>query len=211
MKDKQLHKLSLALFRYVVGTEGNVSRRTKDGFLIKASGKSFYDNDFVECDSRGQSLDKPSMEAGFHADLYNLLNCEFIAHTHPINTLKILCGPRLNEFANNRLFPDHVVFNGTKACVVPYATPGSELRREILCSVARHQSENGIWPNLYLLQNHGIICCGQTAKEVTVMTEICEKAAAIFISFKDLNFLTPEQIQKIVNNDAEIYRQNNLR
>jgi len=210
MRDAELNSLSLSLSKFVVGTEGNVSRKTKSGLIIKASGKSFIDNDYVDCDVYGEPWfhgEKPSMEVGFHSLIYRCSDYEVIAHTHPTNVMKILCGDRMLEFASNRLFPDQVIFNGPYCPTVPYATPGKDLTEAIHKRIGTYET----CPNIFLLQNHGIICCGFSAKEVLTMTEICEKSAEIFLNTINPNYLTSEEILRLTTNQLETYRRDNLR
>lgn len=200
-----LIKLCNELSRFVVGTEGNVSMRSERGFWIKASGKSFRKPWFVECDPHGNPLregERPSMEASFHSAIYWHSTNTFIAHTHPVNTLKILCSDRIHEFAENRLFPDHVVFNGVQSYVIPYTTPGQPLADAITKKII----EIGGCPGLFLLQNHGIICCAKSVEHAVVMTEICEKAAEVFLGSPNPRFLTALEVDDIIGSEAEHYR-----
>jgi len=61
---------------------------------------------------------------------------------------------------------------------------------------------------LTLLQNHGILCMSVNMKNCIFATEICEKAASVFLSAKTkkLVFLTAEQKQRILNDEGEIFR-----
>jgi ribulose-5-phosphate 4-epimerase/fuculose-1-phosphate aldolase len=142
------------------------------------------------------------MEASFHSVIYKHSNNTVIAHTHPVNTLKILCSDRINEFAENRLFPDHVVFNGQQSYVIPYVTPGEKLAE----SIAQKIIEIGGCPGLFLLQNHGIICCAKSVGHAIVMTEICEKAAEVFLGCPRPKFLTAFEVDDIRRNEDEHYR-----
>jgi ribulose-5-phosphate 4-epimerase/fuculose-1-phosphate aldolase len=212
--------LGSCLKNYVVGAEGNVSEKIEGGFLIKASGTTLnhlsYD-DLVKCDFKGNQLNnfnkKPSIETGFHSFLLQKPKINFIAHTHPINALKILCSSidTINEFAENRLFPDQVVFNGEKSCVVPYAHPGEELCKNVEIFVEEFLKKHGYFPKLILLVNHGIICPGTSTKECLIATEMCEKSAEIFIGAKSLGmctFISNNSVEKIKYDTNEIYRQN---
>jgi len=208
--------LSHSLKQFVVGTEGNVSKKCKNYFLIKASGtelKNLKSNDIIKCSLSGKQqnnfIKKPSMETAFHTWLLQQQDINFIAHTHPINTLSILCSQYINEFANNRLFPDQVVFNGEKSCIVPYAMPGVELLQKIVEAVTLFKITEQYFPKLILLQNHGIIYSGTSYKECIIATEICEKAAYIFLNAKQLgniNYLNSTDISKIKNDKKELYR-----
>jgi L-fuculose-phosphate aldolase/L-ribulose-5-phosphate 4-epimerase len=199
------------LARFVVGTEGNVSYRDGDHFRVKESGTSLEDARFVTCDLSGKPLKpkcRPSLEADFHSLVYRNSDYEFVAHTHPTNTLKILCSDNelIRTFAVRRLFPDQVVFNGVMSCVVPYATPGAPLAAAIEGAV----KEWGCFPRLLLLKNHGIVCCGYSMKEILVMTEICEKAAEVLLGATNVSFLSNEQVTSIWNDEGEAHRKSSL-
>ena len=210
-------ELARSVSQFTIAGEGNVSVRDGDAMLIKASGstlETMTDEDLVRCDLDGNALEgeekKPSMEVSFHAWIlktFPSINC--VCHTHPTNTIKVLCSGRIQDFANKRLFPDQVVRNGTKSCVVPYATPGSPLREEIKKSVEEFIGRKGYFPKLILLKNHGIITASASIQEATVSTLMCEKSAEIYIGAKMLNiiqFLTPEEVAAVDTNPSEKYR-----
>ena len=56
---------------------------------------------------------------------------DFVCHTHPVNTLKILCSKEYKLFAKKRLFPDQVIFNGVKSMTVPNVKPCNKLSKKI--------------------------------------------------------------------------------
>ena len=210
-------ELAKSVRHFTIAGEGNVSVRDGDSMLIKASGstlETMTDQDLVRCDLDGKVFEdeekKPSMEVSFHAWIlksFPEINC--VCHTHPTNTIKILCSERTHDFANKRLFPDQVVRNGTKSCVVPYATPGLPLREEIKKSVEEFIRRNGFFPKLILLNNHGIITASASIQEAVVSTLMCEKSAEIYIGAKILNnvqFLTPEEVAAVDTNPSEKYR-----
>ncbi len=210
MQDITLTEFCNSLSKFVVSAEGNLSYKTENGFCIKQSGTPIKECIFIECDNDGNPYDqqtRPSIETGFHALIYKNTDYKFIAHTHPINTLKILCSDLVEEFASNRLFPDQVVFNGVYSCVVPYATPGDKLTNEISKIIK-------LKPRLILLKNHGIICCSYSKREAIAMTEVCEKSAEIMLGAKQFGnpiYLTEKQITEIQNHKGEVYRNDNLR
>ena len=150
------------------------------------------------------------MEVSFHAWILKTfpeINC--VCHTHPTNTIKILCSSRIHDFAYRRLFPDQVVRNGTRSCVVPYATPGLPLREAIKTSIEEFMERYEFFPKLILLNNHGIITASASIQEATVSTLMCEKSAEIFIGAKMLNniqFLTQEEVAAVDTNPSEKYR-----
>ena len=217
---KDLINLSYSVSKYCVGMEGNVSMKTDTGLIIKASGSklsTLNENDLVSYNFDGKQLDnfekKGSMELGFHTFILQQNDINFIAHTHPTNTLKILCTQHIDTFANYRFFPDQVVFNGKKSCVVQYAKPGDELTEAIKTQVNLFIKINNEFPKLILLKNHGIIACGKTAEECIIISEICEKAAEIFIGSKligNMNFLPTFQVNSLIFDENEKYRKSLL-
>ena len=209
-------KLAYALSSHTICGEGNVSGRDGDSFWIKASGTSLdtlKKEDLVACHLNGvpfSAKDKPSMEVLFHAWIYdNYEAVNFVAHTHPTNTNKILCSGSCHDFAEHRLFPDQVVRNGRKSCLVPYATPGRLLRDEIKKQVGYFVEEEGFFPKLILLENHGIITTGSSYKDCVASSLMCEKSAEIFVGARSLGqiqYLTKEQIDAVDKDPNEAYR-----
>ena len=207
--------LSNSLSKYVVGAEGNTSCKSDDGFYIKASGKSLSNltkEDLVYCKFDGSYENgnlRPSIETGFHSWIYRNLNVNYIAHTHPVNTLKILCSLEVDNFSKRRLFPDQVVFNGSESCLVDYYHPGDELVNGIEKSVNSYIKKYNSNPKLILLKNHGVISFGNSINECIISTEICEKSAEIYLgSLSNPSYLYDYDILKIVNDEKEKYRQN---
>lgn len=213
----ELKKLSKKVSYCVVGTEGNVSASYDGGIIIKGSGKSLHNvqsEDFVlvKNDTYDGNI-KPSMEYKFHDWIIKNLNVKFVSHTHPTNTLKILCSSKLDEFATCRMFPDQVVFNGSKSCVIDYYHPGDDLYEHVKKGITDFISENDFVPKLVLLKNHGIITFGDTVGDCVVRTEMCEKSAEIFLGSinNGINTLSNYDIDKLVNDKREKYRQNILK
>ena len=73
---------------------------------------------------------------------------------------------------STRLFPDQVVRNGAKSCVIPYATPGGKLLDAIEKSVNTF-IQKVLLSRLILLQNHGIIVASTSIK-IYASTMMCE-------------------------------------
>ena len=201
-------ELARALGPYAICGEGNVSVKDDDSFWVKASGTSLdtlEKQDLVACKLSGVPFDslglKPSIESGFHAWFMREFDeIKFIAHTHPPKSMQVVCSEQIWSFADHRLFPDQVVRNGAKSCVVPYAMPGKPLLEEIKKSVLAFIEEEGYFPKLILLQNHGIIVASTSHKECIASTLMCEKSAEIFIGAKILGqsrFLSEDEVKEI--------------
>lgn len=212
----QLISLAKQVSKYCVGMEGNVSAKTNTGLLIKASGarlNNLNTNNLVEFDFKGNQISnmdrKGSMELSFHMYLLEFNDINFVSHTHPTNTLKVICSVNSTIFANKRFFPDQVIFNGKKSCLVPYAKPGNDLTHAIKINVEYFIAKEGYFPKLILLENHGIITCGKTIDECIISSEICEKSAEIYSGFNidNLFYLSDKQVDDLINDDNEKYRE----
>jgi L-fuculose-phosphate aldolase len=219
--NSDLLSLSISLSNFVVGMEGNISKKTNDGIIIKASGsnlRNLSESDLVSYNFKGEQTNnynkKGSMELSFHLYLLENYNIKYVAHTHPTNTLKILVSDKINEFADKRLFPDQVIFNGKKSCIIPYSLPGQPLTDTIKTYLNRFIEEENYFPNLILLKNHGIIVCGNSIEECIYGTEICEKSAEIFLTNYTRNYLSDTEINELINDEQENieshYYENNL-
>ena len=215
--DTSILELAWALSSFAICGEGNVSVRDDDSFWMKASGASLTKlgkSEMIACKMTGVPFDslglKPSIETGFHAwILREFEDINFVAHTHPTKTMQVLCSEQIYSFADHRLFPDQVVRNGAKSCVVPYAMPGNPLLELIKKYVTIFVEEYQYFPKLILLENHGIITASSSHKECIASTMMCEKSAEIFIGSKVLgqtNFLTSEQVDEIDKCPSEKHR-----
>jgi len=216
----EILELAREISDYTICGEGNVSmRKSENTFVIKASGTSLHtlsEEDLTLCNVRGVQIEllhkKPSIETSFHAWIMRTFpDINFIAHTHPPNTTKILCSNQLYQFANRRWFPDQIVRNGTKSCVVPYAPPGEAILKLVEEHVSRFVDREGFFPKLILLQNHGIISASASKKDCAASTLMCEKSADIFIGAKllgEVNFLTRKEVADVDTCPNENYRRN---
>ena len=94
---KKILELSKSVSKHCVGFEGNVSSKYKNGLIIKASGtrlESLTKKDLVFFDFKGNQLNnfkkRGSMELSFHTYLLSFDDINYVSHTHPSNTVKIL-------------------------------------------------------------------------------------------------------------------------
>lgn len=77
---------------------------------------------------------------------------DFVCHTHPVNTLKILCSKEYKLFAKKRLFPDQVIFNGVKSMTVPHVKPCNKLSKKIQIKLNKFIKKNGTLPKIIILK-----------------------------------------------------------
>ncbi|MFK7835488.1 MAG: class II aldolase/adducin family protein [Sulfitobacter sp.] len=169
----------------VQGPGGNTSIKADGVMWIKASGTELADAEdkaiFVAVDRNAAKAEaagagdgsckatvldpantlRPSIETTFHA----ALDWAVVAHTHSIATLTHAISPEGRKVAAEKLADLPAIF-------VPYAKPGLPLTREIL---ARATAETRV----VILQNHGLICCGDTVADTAEIMEEVETRLAL--------------------------------
>jgi len=224
----------------VILGEGNTSAKVDDKtFFVKASGKELRtadENSFVqvslppvletlagknltdeevkkalsESKSDHSSEIMPSLETFLHAYLLSLPDIRFVGHTHPVAVNSILCSVHSREVIKGRLFPDEIVYCGPAVCYVEYIDLGLPLARHLRKRVEEFMNEQNRPPKVILMENHGLIACGGTSRDVEVITSMYVKAASVLIETYILGgprFLTPEQVARIDTRPDEKYRQ----
>ena len=160
----------------IQGSGGNISVKSESELMIKSSGRVLAQTTstagYVICDkgalhtckdaaeenvnhtvleSRGGDKGaSPSMEVFFH-----LLPSKWVVHLHPVHLLVHLCQTDWKT-----------PFEGydPPALFVPYKTPGIELSNAILNVYVNQR--------VLLLQNHGIILCGDTIQEILTLLDM---------------------------------------
>jgi len=153
---------------------------------------------------------RPSIEAMFHAWLLTVEGVDFVGHCHPVGVSQVLCSPRARDFAEQRMFPDEIVFCGPASVYVPYADPGLPLAWQVRERTRDFMNAHGRVPRLILLQNHGVIALGATAEAVLATLLMVEKAARVFAGAAAMggpNFLLPQHVERIAGRPDETYRQ----
>ncbi|MFP7672503.1 class II aldolase/adducin family protein [Marivita sp. S0852] len=170
----------------VQGPGGNTSYKDGEVLWIKASGTELADAEtshiFVPVDrfaalaeARQEAGDgsckttvldpdnplRPSIETTFHA----ALKWTVVAHTHSIATLVHAICPEGRVAAEAKL-------SGLPVAFVPYAKPGLPLTREILANASPSTQ-------VFVLENHGLIVCGETVEDVDALTEEVEARLAM--------------------------------
>ncbi len=170
----------------VQGPGGNTSIKDDTVMWIKASGTELADavtkDIFVPVDraaavaeAHGEAGDgsckttvidpkielRPSIETTFHA----LLDHQVVAHTHSVATLVHAIGPEGREAVRGKL-------EGLPFALVPYAKPGLPLTQLIDAKATPEKT-------VFILQNHGLICCGESVDEVSNLIDEVETRLAM--------------------------------
>ncbi len=186
--DSEFRALSARLGKdplQVQGPGGNTSLKDGDVMWIKASGTELAHAErqdiFVAvsravalAETHGSAGDgscqaavldphsklRPSIETTFHAALDHTV----VVHTHSVATLTHAISPEGRAAARDKL-------GGLPFVMVPYAKPGLPLTNSIMSRVTAETA-------VVVLQNHGLICCGSSASEVSeLLGEVEERLA----------------------------------
>lgn len=169
----------------VQGPGGNTSVKQGGRMWVKASGTELADAEtkpiFVEVDRdaalaeahgagdgscKSTVIDpdgalRPSIETTFHA----ALEWPVVAHTHSIATIVHAISPQGRTAAARKL-------DGLPVAFVPYRKPGRPLTEAIL-------QQTSADTQIIVLENHGLICCGNTSAEVTRLMDDVEERLSL--------------------------------
>lgn len=228
---------------YVILGEGNTSARASaDIFWVKASGtqlRTITAAGFVpirfdavlallasgdlsdEAVKQGLNNAKadpsmtmqPSVETVLHALALQLEGVNFVGHTHPAAINALTCSRDFETAVSGRLFPDEIVVCGPAPVVVPYTDPGLPLARKVRDLINRYLDEYGENPKVILMQNHGLIVLGRTARQVEDITAMAVKTARVLLgtfAAGGPHFMTAQAVRRIHTRPDELYRRGQL-
>ncbi|MFA6134038.1 MAG: SDR family NAD(P)-dependent oxidoreductase [Phycisphaerae bacterium] len=181
---------------FVIGGGGNTSVKIGDRLHVKASGRALAcigADGFVELDRRALDalLQSPAEEdparreeafkqailaarvapdsglrPSVEAVLHNILPTRFVVHSHATVVNALACCTRGNELFARLL--------GAEALWVPCTDPGLTLARTLDSSLREYAQRTGrACPSVILVQNHGLIVCGETPEEIRRHTDDC--------------------------------------
>lgn len=99
---------------------------------------------------------RPSIEAGFH-----VLLDRFVLHTHSVYVNSIAC---VREGEN--LMKTVLVNRGIPAVWIPYSNPGASLTKQFAMCIKKYRQRHAqTVPQVFILQNHGLVVTGATAAQ----------------------------------------------
>lgn len=162
------------------------------------------------CDSSGK---KPSVETLLHAYLLGLSGVEFVAHTHPTVVNMILCSTKARELIQGRLFPDEIVCCGPEPLFIEYRDPGIPLAKAVSTACDAYLDRRKEPPRSLLLQNHGLVVTGKTARQVETATYMWDKTARVLMGAALLggaNYLPASEVRRIKTRPDEKERENRI-
>jgi rhamnose utilization protein RhaD (predicted bifunctional aldolase and dehydrogenase) len=120
-----------------------------------------------------------------------------------------MCSVVAEEAIAGRLFPDEIVVCGPAPAYVPYTDPGLPLARAVWQAIDHYIDEWREPPKVILMQNHGFIALGQSAREVQNITAMYVKTARILSGTYAVGgprFMTPADVARIHTRPDEDYR-----
>ena len=106
-----------------------------------------------------------------------------------------------------------MVVCGPAPAVVPYVDPGFALARAVQAELERYTDLHGGPPKLLLLENHGLVALGQSAREVLNITLMADKWARTLLGTYALGgprFLPRSEVARIDARLDEHYRRARL-
>ncbi len=180
--------------RFVIAGGGNTSFKTDDRLYVKGSGTSLATIDvdgFVEM-ARAPLAALPARDLGADASLrearfkeailaarvapekgqrpsvecvlHNMLPRRFVVHTHSTAVNTLACCERGERIASEIL--------GDSLLWIRYVDPGFTLAKALRRALAEYGARTGNdCPPAVLMQNHGLIVCGDTPEEILRQTE----------------------------------------
>ncbi len=188
--------------------EGNTSTLVDEGtFLVKASGSSLatlseadislvkldfilellehehLNEEAVEDALRQSTLHpndkKPSVETFLHALCLTVGGARWVGHTHTVSVNQLLCSSLGAEPFQRHIMPDAIVVCGLHVAVIPYVDPGFALAKAVKQGLETFIEQHGKPPKAMLLENHGPVALGQSAKEVMNIMLMLDKWAKV--------------------------------
>lgn len=112
---------------------------------------------------------RPSVETGFHSIMK-----KYVMHTHPVYANVITCTENGADLAKKILGDIDFVW-------IPYINPGFSLTLAIKDSVDAYEKENGNYPEIIFLENHGLITTSDDAEKCLALHfDVNEEIKAYF-------------------------------
>jgi L-fuculose-phosphate aldolase len=182
----------------VVACEGNLSvRLDRNQILVTpacARKGQMEPENLLVTDLNGEVLrgaGRPSTELQMHLQFYRLRpDVRAVCHAHPPTATGFAAAGRALEDA---VLPEVIIGLG-KVPLAPYGTPGTWE----LCAGLEHLAKNY---DAILLENHGVVTCGQNLDTAYQRLEIVERFAKILLVAEALggpHLLPPAEVQKLI-------------
>jgi rhamnose utilization protein RhaD (predicted bifunctional aldolase and dehydrogenase) len=155
----------------------------------------------------------PSVETLLHALCLDLPGINFVGHTHPTAVNRLTCSTGFEAAFAGRLFPDEIVVCGVAPLLVPYTDPGVPLARKVGELIAGYLDRYAEPPKVILMQNHGLIALGKSARQVEDVTAMMVKTCRVLrgaFAAGGPRFLSQKDVDRIHTRPDELYRRQQL-
>ena len=190
----------------MVGPGGNISARSRNVILIKASGvplEEAKEEDYIPVGiGTGKVLEKgkrPSSELPMHLACYRARgDVRAVVHTHsPFATGVASAGVTLRP-----MFPDFAAIIDSDVPTLSFVTPcGEELAGVVAGAIMN--------ANAALLANHGVVAVGANLREAfyrAMLVEVAAQALVAGTAVGKMSFLSREEVARIRGLDKVEYR-----
>lgn len=180
------------------GSSGNISVRTKDGWLLTPTNTSLGSLDparLSKMDWNGTLLagDPPSKEAFLHRAMYDERDSAgAIVHLHSTHSAAVSCMSGLDSHSCIPPLTPYFVMKIGQLPLVPYHRPGDPRLGDAIRGMAGKHSA-------VLLANHGPVVSGKTLESAVYAIEELEETAKLFLLLQGHNprVLTEAQIAEL--------------
>ncbi len=181
-----------------MGSSGNISVRTEDGWLMTPTNVSLGQLDparISRLDHNGRHLDgdKPTKEGFLHLAVYaERPKDQAIVHLHSTHSVAVSCLPDVDPCDCIPPLTAYYVMRVGRLPLVPYHIPGDLALADAVRGLAGKHSA-------VLLANHGPVVAAKSLEAAVYATEELEETARLFLLLQGKNprCLTEEQIEAL--------------
>jgi 3-dehydro-4-phosphotetronate decarboxylase len=181
-----------------VGSSGNLSVRTDDGWLMTPTNSclGFLDPARLsKVDGKGNlvSGDKQTKESFLHLSVYEKRpDAKAIVHLHSTHSVAVSCLADVDPQQPIPPITAYYVMKIGNLVLLPYYAPGDmTLANAVKEVAAKHHA--------ILLANHGPVVAGKDLESAIYATEELEETAKLYLMLRGnrLRILTPEQVAEL--------------
>ena len=181
-----------------VGSSGNISARTDDGWLMTPTNSCLGRLDpatLSKVDAIGNLLagDKQTKESFLHLSMYEERpTAGAIVHLHSTHSVAVSCLADVDPMQPIPPITAYYVMKIGNLVLLPYYAPGDTTLANAVKEVAgRHHA--------ILLANHGPIVAGKDLESAVYATEELEETARLYLLLRGnrLNILTADQVAEL--------------
>ena len=181
-----------------VGSSGNLSARTGDGWLMTPTNSCLGRLDpakLSKVDAQGNLIsgDKQTKESFLHLSMYaERPNAGAIVHLHSTHSVAVSCLADVDPKQPIPPITAYYVMKIGNLVLLPYYAPGDMTLANAVKEVAgKHHA--------ILLANHGPIVAGKDLESAVYATEELEETAKLYLLLRGnrLKILTPEQVAEL--------------